>query len=289
MASMKTTLASLAFATLVLASPPARATPSTTFWAPSTTCVQPFLVPHITYDTYFGNKPAPASGQTSPGPIQNPPIYPVTTGLTVGVLPWEKLQLEVGFDLLLPSKDPFFFNAKLGTPQGTFFNGSPALAAGVFALGTRSDGTDFDIVYAQAQENFPWGGYLSAGAYYGAGSKLLWTSSDGNVNRWGFMGAIAAPDIKVNLPGLKKMVPVADIQTGKNIFGAAGGGLYFYFNDAIDLLTGPLFFFDKALQPGGHTFFWTVQLDVDMALFSRPEQSAPAAPATPVPPGKSEG
>jgi len=97
------------------------------------------------------------------------------------------------------------------------------------------------------------------------------------VNRSGFMGAISAPDINVNIPGLKKIVPVADIQTGKNAFGAAGFGLYFYFTDTIDLLTGPVFFFDKALQPGSSSFLWTVQLDIDVTLFA----SEPAPVLTP--------
>ena len=55
-----------------------RATPSTTFWAPSTPFVQPFGVLHVTYDTYFGSKAA----------------YPIDVGLTMGVLPWKGLQLR---------------------------------------------------------------------------------------------------------------------------------------------------------------------------------------------------
>jgi hypothetical protein len=31
-------------------------------------------------------------------------------------------------------------------------------------------------------------------------------------------------------------------------------------------LTGPVWFFDKALQPGGRSWMWTVQLDVDIPL-----------------------
>jgi hypothetical protein len=260
----------------VVTSGPAWATPSTTYWAPSTTYVQPYLVPHITYDTYFSRGAIPPAGVSSPGPVQNPPTYPVTTGLEIGVLPWDKLQLEVGFDLLLPSNDPFLLNAKLGTPEGTFFAGSPGLAVGIFGVGTKTDVTDYNILYAQAQKNLPWGGYVSAGAHYGAGSELLWTGSDGGVNRWGFMGALALPDININIPGLKKIVPVGDIMTGKNVFGAAGGGLYFYFTDAIDLLTGPVFFFDKALQPGGRSMLWTVQIDVDITLFAAKPAPAPA-------------
>ena len=247
----------------------ARATPSTTYWAPSTTYVQPFAVPHITYDTYFGK--GILAGQ------DGSPIYPVTTGIEIGVLPWQAINLEIGFDLLLPSEDPLLFNAKLGTPEDTFFPGSPSLAIGVFGVGTKGDATNYDCLTAMVQKNLPWGGYIAAGAYYGAGAEVLWTSSDGNVNRVGFLGAISAPDININIPGLKKIVPVADIQTGKNVFGAAGLGLYFYFTDSIDLLTGPVFFFDKDLQPGHSSFLWTVQVDIDVTLFSSPPAPAPAA------------
>jgi hypothetical protein len=238
--------------------PRAGATPTTTYWAPSTTAVQGYLVPHITYDTYFGKGIYP--GQ------EGSPIYPVTTGLTMGVLPWQAIQLEVGFDLLLPSEDPALFNAKLGTPEGTFFAGSPSLAVGIFGVGTKSDATDYDIVYGQIQKNLPWGGYVSVGGYYGAGAEGLWKSSTGDLNRAGFIGAITAPDIVIDIPGLKKIVAVADVQTGKNAFGAGGVGLYLYFTDSVDLLTGPVFFFDGDLQPGKSSFMWTMQLDIDVTL-----------------------
>jgi hypothetical protein len=247
--------------------------------------VQPFLVPHITYDNYFWKGPGAA--------------YPNDTGITIGVLPWDKLQLEIGYDLFLPTQNPLLFllNAKLGTPENTFFNGSPSLAAGIFGMGIKgkssSDlGTSYDILYGQIQKNLPFGGYVSAGGYYGAGTKELWQVSptDTAVHRAGFMGALASPDINVNLPGLKKLIVVADVQSGKNIYGAAGGGVYFYFNDLIDILTGPVYFFDSALQPGGKNWMWTVQLDVDIPFKAAPpppppaaEPTAPAAPAPAVP------
>src|SRR5262249_35181248 len=123
------------------------------------------------------------------------------------------------------------------------------------------------------------GGYVSVGGYYGAGSELLYTNSDGNVVRAGFMGGFLSPDINVNLPWLLKMNVTADVQTGKNVLGAAGGGIYFYFTDKIDLLTGPVYFFDQNMQPGGKQWFWTVQLDVDLPLRSAPAAVA-AAPET---------
>lgn len=246
----------------------ASATPSTTFWAPSTTYVQPFLTPHLTYDTYFWKGQAPAAGPSR--------MYPVDTGLTIGVLPFEKLTLEIGFDAFLPSKTPFLLNAKLGVPEDLLFSHMPSIAIGAFGVGFNEGLTDYHLVYGQIQKTLPWGGYVSVGGYGGLGSKTLWTNSDGAVNRLGFMGGIASPDINVNLPGLKKMIVVADTQTGKNAFGAVGGGVYFYFTDAIDILTGPMYFFDKALQPGGSDFMWTVQLDVDIAWKS--QSAAPMSP-----------
>jgi hypothetical protein len=251
---------------VLLSAQSAWATPSTTYWAPSTTYVQPFLVPHVTYDTYFWK--GTVAGQAGS------PLYPIDVGLTMGVLPFEKLNLEVGFDLFLPSEDPLQLNAKIGVPEGVFFPGSPSLAAGIYGVGTKSSsstepGTDFLVVHGMVQKNLPWGGYLSAGGYYGAGSRILWLGSDGSENRAGFMGAVAAPDWNVNLPGLKKVVFVADVQTGENVFGAGGPGVYLYFTDSVDLLTGPVWFFDRDLQPGGRNLLWTVQLDIDASLFRR--------------------
>ena len=270
---MRTSIGSLSIVLGSLAvAAPAWATPSTTYWAPSTTYVQPFLVPHITYDNYFWKGAGAA--------------YPNDTGITIGVLPWDKLQLEIGYDLFLPTQDPLLFllNAKLGTPENTFFNGSPSLAAGIFGMGIKGKsstdpGTSYDILYGQIQKNLPFGGYVSAGGYYGAGTKELWqvSATDTKVHRAGFMGAISSPDINVNLPGLKKLIVVADVQSGKNIYGAAGGGVYFYFNDLIDILTGPVYFFDSALQPGEKHWLWTVQLDVDIPFKAAPPAPPPAA------------
>src|SRR4051812_28835019 len=202
--------------TVFLVALAARATPSTTFWAPSNTAIQPFLVPHISYDTYFWNKPAEGSTGS--------PIYPVTTGLTMGVLPWDGLQLEVGFDMLLPSSDPFLFNAKLGVPEDKLFAWQPSLAFGIYGLGTKKTtdaaaGTDFNILYGQVQHSIPAvGGYLSVGGYYGLQDKLLQASDGSGTQRAGFMGGFVSPDLNLNLPWLLKMNLTADVQTGKNVF-----------------------------------------------------------------------
>jgi hypothetical protein len=43
----------------------------------------------------------------------------------MGILPWDKLQAEVGYDVLLPSADPvyFFLNGKVCTPESSLFSG----------------------------------------------------------------------------------------------------------------------------------------------------------------------
>ncbi|MFL5300340.1 MAG: hypothetical protein ACJ79R_08355 [Anaeromyxobacteraceae bacterium] len=267
---MKKLSLALILAALV-AAPAAHATPTTTVWAPATTAVQGYLVPHLTYDTYFGRGAAPGA----PGA----PAYPITTGATMGVLPYEALQLELGFDLALPTNDPFLFNAKVGTVEDKLFAWQPSLAVGVFGVGTKSDVTNYDIVYAQAQHSLPWGGFVSVGGYYGAGSEVLFTGSNG-VERAGFMGGIVAPDITVDLSWLKKVTLAADVQTGKNAFGAVGAAASFYFTDTIGILTGPIFFLDSAIQPGGASWMWTVQLDVDLPLKPAPA-ATPAAAAVP--------
>ena len=255
----------------------AHATPTTTFWAPSTTNIQPFLVPHLTYDTYFWNKAAAGSNGS--------PIYPVTTGLTMGVLPWDNLQLEVGFDLLLPGTDPLLLNAKLGVPEDKLFAYQPSLAVGIFGVGTKTSsatttGTDYDILYAQMQHSIPVvGGYVSVGGYYALQDRLFQASDGSGTQRAGFIGGFVSPDININAPWLQKITVTADVQTGKNAFGAAGGGVAFNFTDKIGVLTGPVYFFDAGAQPGGRQWFWTVQLDVDMPLTSAP----PPTPAPPAP------
>jgi hypothetical protein len=53
-----------------------------------------------------------------------------------------------------------------------------------------------------------------------------------------FLNGRSSPDITVNRKGLKK----------------------------VDVIVGPVFFLDRAQQPGGATRMWTTQLDVDIPL-----------------------
>ncbi|HET9599694.1 MAG TPA: hypothetical protein VFP65_29235 [Anaeromyxobacteraceae bacterium] len=272
---MKNVLRVLALAAFVCSATSAHATPSTVFWTPATTYVQPYTVPHITYDTYVAER----SG------LQN------TYGLTLGVLPFEKLQGEFGIDSFLPGLQAsnVFLNAKLGVPEGAFGEWFPGISAGIYALGFKSDVSDFDILHAEIGKTFPVIGNLTVGGYYGLNSKLM-VSSTGETQQGGFMASWTSPDINIGVTGLNKIIFLADVQTGDNAFGAAGGGIGIYFTPSIDILTGPVFFFDKNATtqlpgPGFSTFsrpdwLWSVQLDVDFDL--RPAKPAPVtAPVTP--------
>lgn len=252
MFTMVTTVAAVA-----LAPTTALATPSTTYWAPSTASCQAKYVPHITYDTYFR--------KGTPPPGAGTPTYPIDMGLTMGILPSDKIQAEVGYDLLLPSSDPvfFFLNAKICTPESSMFKGSPAISFGLWNVGFKKDVTDYNAAHLMFQKAFPAGGYVAAGLYHGM-SDVLFTNSDGKVVKTGAMIGVFSPDIPVGVKGLKKLNLAADIQTGKNVLGGGGFGLYLYFTDTVDLLIGPVWYTDRKLQPGGASWLWTAQIDIDI-------------------------
>jgi hypothetical protein len=245
----------------------ASATPSTVFWTPATTYVQPFLVPHITYDTYFNDLVA----------------YPMDFGLTMGILPFEAVQAEVGIDAFLPYAGGFFaspagplmLNAKVGLTENAFGDWFPGISGGIYGVGFTS-GTSYDILHLEIGKTFFFGA-LTVGGYYGVGgSDALWSFTSG-VQRAGFMASYVSPDVVLDLKGLYKINFFADVQTGKNAFGAAGGGIGIYFTPAIDILTGPVWFLEKAAQPNGCGFMWSVQLDVDIDFGPAPKP--PPAPA----------
>jgi len=254
--ALNTTIACLA--SLCVASV-AGATPSTTFWAPSVATCQAAGVPHVTYDTYFG--------RGTPPPNAGSPVYPIDTGLTMGVLPFQKVQAEVGYDLLLPSSNPVFafLNGKVCTPESSLFKGSPAFGVGMYNIGFKTNVTSFNVVYAMAQKTLPFGGYIAGGFYHGT-NDVLFANSEGRIVKTGAMIGGSSPDITVGLKGLKKIDIIGDLQTGKNVLGAGGVGAEVYFNDYVDVIVGPVFFLDRALQPGGAARMWTTQLDVDIPL-----------------------
>jgi hypothetical protein len=247
-------LAPLVIASVAVSAPPAGATPSTTFWAPSTPALQPYRVMHLTYDTYFGDNA----------------LYPTDVGLTMGVLPGKTFQAEAGFDLLYPTVGsagpvgfPVLLNTKVGAPEDAYFKGSPGWSAGIFGVGFEEDVTDYNILHVMVGRTFPRVGSLSAGAYYGLNADLF-RSSTGEEQRAGFMAGWTSQAI--DAPVIDRIQLAWDVQSGKNVLGATGGGACFYVTPAVGVLMGPVFFLDEDLQPGRSSWMWSMQLDVDVSL-----------------------
>jgi hypothetical protein len=248
---MKKLLEAVVAAALLATAATASATPSTTYWTPSTPYTQPYLVPHITYDTYFGEKGA----------------YPIDTGLTIGILPFDTVNAEIRADVLYPgeSKTTFGVNGKVTLVEGKLAPWQPSISAGVANVGFKKDISDLYLVHAHVGKTFPVIGEIGGGVYTALNDKLL-VDKDGNEDATGFFLHWMGPEFQVGVPGLKKIVPAADFQSGKNVLSAAGGGLYFYFTDAIDLLVGPVFFLEPELQPGKSDWLFTAQIDIDFDL-----------------------
>lgn len=236
----------------------AYATPSTTYWTPATTDIQPYGVMHLGIDNYFTVFKKEAKGGGS---------FPVDFGLTMGVLPYEKIQMELGVDLLESSDYPLYFNAKLGTPEDSLFSGSPALNVGIVNVGTKNNVTNQNIIHVMAGKTIPGLGRFFAGYY--TGNKKVLVNKDGNKANTGFMigfdrGFMAVKDKDGS--EYSKLVLAADYATGKNAFGGGGIGLYYYFTKDISLLTGPVWFNEEALNG---KWKWTLQLDVNLPVFGK--------------------
>lgn len=248
------------------------ATPSTTFWTPMTQDIQPFGILHIGVDNYFR--------LSTPVVNQNGAFPTDFTAPTIGVLPFKRIQMETGFDYFASTPHPWLFNAKIGSPEDSYFKGQPALEIGVYDLGknfTLKPGEsrlDFDVVYGVVEKTIPKLGRLSAGPYIGNHAALV--SSDGKHENVGFMTAFDHSFVPVTGKDgsveYSKLCFAADYQSGKNALGAAGAGLYYFFTSDISLLVGPTFFNDKDLNGSWRL---STQLDINLPrlnparLFSR--------------------
>lgn len=251
--------AALAFLMILAASTTAFATPSTQIWIPSTD-IQAFKSLHIGIDNYTRTRDIkdPVTGEATE---KRNNIYDL--GLTTGILPFEKVQMEVGVDYLTSGDayddHPLQFNAKLGTPENSLFANSPALAVGGFGFGTNSSSssnarTDYNIVYGLAAKTVPTLGRLSAG-YYVGNSALLNDENGSNDHK----GVLLSWDR--TLPEISdKLWAAVDYMGGDNSFGALSFGVSYAFTDKISLIVG-YDVFNKKDTGGENTF--TTQLDIN--------------------------
>jgi hypothetical protein len=270
------------------------ATPSTTYWTPATSDVQPYNVWHIGVDNYFRLYRTAEECPTANSSCSQNGSFPTDVGVTVGVLPFEKFNLEVGIDGLFPGThahpaltsigSSLLFNAKFGTPEGAFFGSwFPALNIGIFDVGFKSEITDMNIVDILVGKTLGPFGRLHAGYYYGNPASAL--MHDGGCKRGtsnpAFSCAAQAPGASGKLENdgamvgydygfwklkdkegneYNKWVFAADYASGKNFIGGGGFGIYHFFNKDISLLTGPVWFNDHVING---QWKWTVQLDIN--------------------------
>ena len=251
-------LVSLGVLGLVLVMSPTKcfATATTHIWAPATD-VQAFGVVHVTADMYL------PVGTDSAG---NRPATVTNEGLTVGVLPFDKFNVEVGFDHKTGLGDlddyPMYFNAKGGIPEGAFGEWFPALAVGAYDLGTKTDRTNYNIIYGKAAKTFKIKdfnlGRFSAG-YFNGNDKLL-LNEDGEKDNDGFFGAWERTMSEIS----DKLWLCVEYQGTKSSYGAWNFGGAWKFSDNVSMIVG----FDR-YNNRNLADTVTIQVDIDFDAFSK--------------------
>jgi len=238
---------------LAAAAAAAGATSSSTLWTHTTPDIQGFGVVHLGVDNYFT---VGKNGDDGAGD------FPTDVGLTVGILPWDHFQMEVGVDLAEPSDDPLSFNFKLGAPEGAIAPGWPALYVGMFGLGTASGVNDYEVVHLTAGKTLGRIGRLSAGLYQGNDELLRSSRGEEEERGWtiafdrGFRPVVDAAGERFH-----RFVLAADYASGENALGGAALGLYTYFTQDIALAVAPVWFHDEGVNGEWKV---TVQLDVNL-------------------------
>jgi hypothetical protein len=258
-------IALAAFALCGIAVTIASATPSTQIWIPSTD-IQPYKTVHLNADAYIRTA-------SEPGGLNYPPQYII--GPTVGVLPFEKIQAEVGFDLIYGGsntpagldKYPIYGNFKIGMPEDNTW--IPAVAVGMYNIGTKSgevnngvytkNGTNADIYYGLVAKTLPVVGRFSLG-WYGLNKKASVAGVyDSNGQEGDDNGLLASWDRTLSEISDKLWVAI-DYQGGKNAYGATSFGFSWAFAKNVSVIFGYDIYNNKA-RAGQNTA--TVQVDIN--------------------------
>ena len=222
----------------------ANATSTTQFWTGCAMDIQPFGAWHIGVDNYTTIGPTIADGAAA---------FPTDLGITVGVLPFDKINMEIGIDIVEPTDTPLYLNAKIGTPEGSLFEGSPGIAFGMYNMGFV-DNADYNIGYLVVGKTLPLDiGRVHAGYYLG-NSKLL-VNRTGAAENQGWMLAYDKYIVK------DKLMLLMDYASGDNVVGGGGAGLCYCFAKNASLIFGPVWF-NNEITNGKPK--WTIQLDINL-------------------------
>jgi hypothetical protein len=202
------------------------ATPSTQIWIPSTD-FQKWKTMHLGLDNYIRTNKI--NGIRGAGMFD--------LGLTTGLLPFEKLQGEIGVDYLSMGDNnydnyPIYFNAKIGLPEGALFKSSPAIALGAYNIGLKKNLTNYNILYGVIAETIPILGRLTVG-YYTGNDKVLVDENLKKANS----GVLLSWDRTMTEISDKFWLAV-DYQGGKNYLGALNFGASWAFSKNVSLIFG---------------------------------------------------
>lgn len=239
---------------VIISAEPVISTPSTQIWIPSTD-FQKWKSMHLGIDNYL--RTSKIEG------VRGAAMFDM--GLTTGLLPFEKVQGEIGIDYLYMGDNiyddhPIYLNAKIGMPEGAMFKGSPAIAAGLFNFGLKKDLTNYNILYAEISKTIPVLGRLSVG-YYKGNSKLL---VDENLEK-SSEGILLSWDRTMSEISDKLWVAV-DYQGGKNYLGALNMGVAWSFSKNVSVIFGYDIYNNKkayynTLNQNANSF--TAQIDIN--------------------------
>jgi hypothetical protein len=161
-------------------------------------------------------------------------------GVTTGLLPFEKVKLEVGADYGTTgtaTKQPMTYNAKLATAEDALIVGMPAFAIGGYNLGNAVPGTNAqNIGYALVARTFPVVGRISVGGY--SGDKDILVDAKGKKDN---TGVLASWDRSITEVSDKLWLGI-DFASGNSALGGLGVGGSWAFSKQVSLLGGVTFY-----------------------------------------------
>lgn len=228
----------------------AHATASTHIWAPSTD-TQDYGTGHITADMYV---PVERNRDGSRARTIT------DEGLTFGILPFKNLRAEAGFDLKTGLGDldswPMYFNSKLAIPEDTYGPYFPALAVGVYDVGTRAAKTDFNVTYVKTAKTLKLKdinlGRFSIGYFWGNDELLM--DKDGARDNDGLFWAWERTMTEIS----DKLWVCAEYQGTESVYGAFNLGASVQFTKDISAIVGYQFYNNKNFADTA-----TIQIDIN--------------------------
>lgn len=227
---------------------PAYPTASTHIWAPSTD-VQEFKTGHVTADLYV---PVERNRDGSRARTIT------DEGLEFGLSPFKKLKAEAGFDFKGGYGDldswPMFFNGKLAIPEDSHGPYFPAVAVGIYDIGTKNNKTNYNLVYVKAAKtieikDFSMGKF-SMGYFWGNDTLLL--DKDGNKDADDIFWAWERTMTEIT----DKLWVCAEYQGTESVYGAFNLGFSWQLTKDLSAIAGHQFYNNK-----NYADTFTIQLD----------------------------